>query len=81
MDQLADAVCSGKNADKPTLNAIIHPIEKLLVDVPRCTVKDSAVAALPVAHPCFDPVWFPSPGLKKGTELLVTSLKEEALAS
>ena len=81
MDQLADAVWLWKECGQAdALNAIIHPIEKLLVDVPRCTVKDSAVAALSYGAPLLRPGLVSIPaGLKKGTELLVTSLKEEAV--
>ena len=81
MDQLADAVWLWKECGQAeALNAIVHPIEKLLVDVPRCTVKDSAVAALSYGAPLLRPGLVSIPaGLKKGTELLVTSLKEEAV--
>lgn len=81
MDQLADAVWLWKECGQvDAINAIIHPIEKLLVDVPRCTVKDSAVAALAHGAPLLRPGLISIPtGLKKGTELLVTSLKEEAV--
>ena len=81
MDQLADAVWLWKECGQAeALNAIVHPIEKLLVDVPRCTVKDSAVAALSYGAPLLRPGLVSIPaGLKKGTELLVTSLKEDAV--
>ena len=76
MDQLADAVWLWKECGQAeALNAIVHPIEKLLVDVPRCTVKDSAVAALSYGAPLLRPGLVSIPaGLKKGTELLVLSL-------
>ena len=62
------------------LNTIVHPIEKLLVDVPRCRVKDSAVAALAFGAPLLRPGLISIPqGLKKGTELMVSSLKDEAV--
>ena len=81
MDQLADAVWLWKECGQvDALMAVIHPIEKLLVDVPRCTVKDSAVAALSYGAPLLRPGLVSIPtGLKKGTELLVTSLKDEAV--
>ena len=81
MDQLADAVWLWKECgQEEAMNAIVHPIEKLLVDVPRCTVKDSAVAALAYGAPLLRPGLVSIPGgLKKGTELLVTSLKNEAV--
>jgi len=82
MDQLADAVWLWKECGQDeALRRVVHPIEKLLVDVPSCTVKDSAVAALTYGAPLLLPglVSVPS-GLKKGTELLVKSLKGEAVA-
>lgn len=81
MDQLADAVWLWKECgQEDALKAIVHPIEKLLVDVPRCQVKDSAVAALAYGAPLLLPGLISIPkGLKKGTELMVSSLKEEAV--
>lgn len=81
MDQLADAVWLWKECgQEEALKAIVHPIEKLLVDVPRCQVKDSAVAALAYGAPLLLPGLISIPkGLKKGTELMVSSLKEEAV--
>ena len=81
MDQLADAVWLWKECgEEDALNSILHPIEKLLVDVPRCRVKDSAVAALAHGAPLLRPGLISIPqGLKKGTELMVTSLKNEAV--
>jgi len=81
MDQLADAVWLWKECgDESALKAVIHPIEKLLVDVPRCQVKDSAVAALAFGAPLLRPGLVSLPEqLSKGTELLVMSLKGEAV--
>ena len=81
MDQLADAVWLWKECgQEEALKAIVHPIEKLLIDVPRCEVKDSAVAALAYGAPLLLPGLISIPkGLKKGTELMVSSLKEEAV--
>ena len=81
MDQLADAVWLWKECgQKEALMAIVHPIEKLLVDVPRCQVKDSAVAALAYGAPLLLPGLISIPkDLKKGTELMVSSLKDEAV--
>jgi H/ACA ribonucleoprotein complex subunit 4 len=81
MDQLADAVWLWKECgQEEALKAMVHPIEKLLADVPRCTVKDSAVAALAYGAPLLRPglVSLPS-SAKKGKEILVTSLKGEAV--
>ena len=81
MDQLADAVWLWKECgQEDALKAIVHPIEKLLVDVPRCQVKDSAVAALAFGAPLLRPGLISIPkGLKKGTEVMVSSLKDEAV--
>jgi len=81
MDQLADAVWLWKECgDESALKAVVHPIEKLLVDVPRCEVKDSAVAALAYGAPLLRPGLVSLPeNISKGTELLVTSLKGEAV--
>ena len=81
MDQLADAVWLWKECgDEEALKAMVHPIEKLLAKAPRCQIKDSAVAAVAYGAPLLRPglVTLPS-GLKKGKELLVTSLKGEAV--
>lgn len=81
MDQLADAVWLWKECgQEDALKRIVHPIEKLLADVPRCQIKDSAVAALAFGAPLLRPGLVNLPaGLSKGTELLVTSLKQEAV--
>ena len=81
MDQLADAVWLWKECgQEEALKAIVHPIEKLLVDVPSCQIKDSAVAALAYGAPLLRPGLVSIPKhLKKGTELLVTSMKNEAV--
>jgi len=59
---------------------MVHPIEKLLAKAPRCQIKDSAVAAVAYGAPLLRPglVTLPA-GHKKGKELLVTSLKGEAV--
>ncbi len=81
MDQLADAVWLWKECgDESALLRVIHPIEKLLVDLPRCQIKDSAVAALAYGAPLLRPGLVNIPkDLSKGAELLVTSLKGEAV--
>ena len=81
MDQLADAVWLWKECgQEEALKSMVHPIEKLLVDVPRCQVKDSAVAALAYGAPLLRPGLVSLPlTSKKGKELLVTSLKGEAV--
>jgi H/ACA ribonucleoprotein complex subunit 4 len=81
MDQLADAVWLWKECgDESALLRIVHPIEKLLVELPRCHVKDSAVAALAFGAPLLRPGLVDLPmDLSKGSELLVTSMKGEAV--
>ena len=81
MDQLADAVWLWKECgQEDALKAVVHPIEKLLVDLPRCQIKDSAVAAMTFGAPLLRPGLVNLPtDLTKGTELLVTSLKDEAV--
>lgn len=70
----------GRSAAENALKAIVHPIEKLLVDVPRCHVKDSAVAAIAYGAPLLRPGLISIPqNLKKGTELMVSSMKDEAI--
>jgi len=81
MDQLADAVWLWKECgEEAALKAMVHPIEKLLAKAPRCQIKDSAVAAVAYGAPLLRPglVTLPA-GHKKGKELLVTSLKGEAV--
>jgi H/ACA ribonucleoprotein complex subunit 4 len=81
MDQLADAVWLWKECgQEDALKAMVHPTEKLLVDAPRCQIKDSAVAALAHGAPLLRPGLVSMPdGVKKGRELLVTSMKGEAV--
>jgi len=81
MDDLADAVWLWKECgDESALLRVIHPIEKLLIDVPRCVVKDSAVAAIAYGAPLMRPGLVSAPtGISSGNDLLVTSLKGEAI--
>ena len=82
MDEFADAVWLWKECGQDeALRRIVHPIEKLLVDVRRCEIKDSAVAALSHGAPLLRPGIVSIPAnMDKGAELLVTSLKGEAVA-
>jgi len=82
MDEFADAVWLWKECGQDeALRRIVHPIEKLLVDVRRCEIKDSAVAALSHGAPLLRPGIVSVPAnMDKGAELLVTSLKGEAVA-
>jgi H/ACA ribonucleoprotein complex subunit 4 len=81
MDTVADAVWLWKECDDASaLMRIVQPIEKLLVDVPRCVVKDSAVAALAFGAPLLRPGIVSVPaGIASGQDILITSLKGEAV--
>ncbi|HJM54985.1 MAG TPA: RNA-guided pseudouridylation complex pseudouridine synthase subunit Cbf5 [Poseidonia sp.] len=81
MDAVADAVWLWKECgDASALMRIVHPIEKLLAELPRCVVKDSAVAALTFGAPLLRPgvVSLPA-GIPTGQDMLITSLKGEAV--
>lgn len=81
MDDLADAVWLWKECgDESAMMRIVHPIEKLLVEIPRCQIKDSAVAALTFGAPLLRPGIVSLPkNITKGSEMFVTSLKGEAV--
>ena len=56
MQELADAIWLWKECDQPeALLRVIHPVEKLLLDLPSATVKDSAAAALAHGAPLLRP--------------------------
>lgn len=56
LQQIADAVWLWKECNNPdALNKIIHPTEKLLLDMPYITVKDSAASALCHGAPLLRP--------------------------
>ena len=81
MDAVADAVWLWKECgDESALMRIVHPIEKLLVELPQCVVKDSAVAALSFGAPLLRPGIVSVPaGIPVGQDMLITSLKGEAV--
>ena len=81
LQELADAVWLWKEGDKPdALLKIIHPIEKLMLDLPAATVKDSAAAALAHGAPLLRPgVVSIASGIKSGKEIYVQTLKSEAV--
>ena len=59
---------------------MLHPTEKLLTDLPRIVVKDSAVAALAHGAPLLRPGLVSIPdNLTSGQNVLVTSIKGEAV--
>ena len=59
---------------------IIHPIEKLLLDLPSATVKDSAAAALAHGAPLLRPgIVSIASGVSSGKEIYVQTMKNEAV--
>ncbi len=81
LQELADAVWLWKECDAPeALLKIIHPIEKLLLDLPSATVKDSAAAALAHGAPLLRPGLVNiASGVASGKEIYVQTLKNEAV--
>ena len=81
MQDLADAVWLWKECNQPeALLRVIHPIEKLLLDLPSATVKDSAAAALAHGAPLLRPGLVNiSAGVKAGKEVVIQTLKGEAV--
>ncbi|MDP6188926.1 MAG: RNA-guided pseudouridylation complex pseudouridine synthase subunit Cbf5 [Candidatus Poseidoniaceae archaeon] len=81
LQELADAVWLWKECDRPeALIRIIHPIEKLLLDLPSATVKDSAAAALAHGAPLLRPGLVNiAAGVASGKEIYVQTLKNEAV--
>ena len=81
MQELADAVWLWKERDQPeALLRVIHPIEKLLLDLPTATVKDSAAAALAHGAPLLRPGLVDiQSGLKAGKDIMIQTLKGEAV--
>ena len=82
MHQLADAVFMWREHDEPRgLTQLISPVEVVLKDLPNIVIKDGAVSALshgaPLARPGLVTV---SKGIKKGSSVLISSLKGEAVA-
>ena len=81
MQELADAVWLWKERDQPeALLRVIHPIEKLLLDLPTATVKDSAAAALAHGAPLLRPGLVDiQSGVKPGQDIMIQTLKGEAV--
>ena len=82
MQQLADAIWLWKtNNDQRAMKKILHPVEELLSDLPRIVVKDGAAAALSHGAPLLRPgVVSIAEDLKSGDEVLIVSMKGEAVA-
>ena len=81
MQELADAVWLWKERDQPeALLRVIHPIEKLLLDLPSATVKDSAAAALAHGAPLLRPGLVSiEADVKAGKQVVIQTLKGEAV--
>ena len=82
MQQLADAYWLWKEkGDETAMLRILHPIEDMLSDLPRVVVKDGAAAALSHGAPLLRPGVVSIPeDLKVGTEVLLVTMKGEAVA-
>jgi H/ACA ribonucleoprotein complex subunit 4 len=81
MQELADAIWLWKECDQPeALLRVIHPIEKLLLDLPSATVKDSAAAALAHGAPLLRPgIVNIKSDVKAGKQVVIETLKGEAV--
>jgi H/ACA ribonucleoprotein complex subunit 4 len=81
LQELADAVWLWKECNKPeALLRIVHPIEKLMLDLPSATVKDSAAAALAHGAPLLRPgIVSIAAGIKSGKEMYIQTMKNEAV--
>jgi H/ACA ribonucleoprotein complex subunit 4 len=81
LQQLADAYWLWKELSQPeALLRIIHPIEKLLLDYPSVTVKDSAAAALSHGAPLLRPgIVSIDPAIGDGRDIVVNTMKGETV--
>jgi H/ACA ribonucleoprotein complex subunit 4 len=81
LQQLADAYWLWKELSQPeALLRIIHPIEKLLLDYPSVTVKDSAAAALSHGAPLLRPgIVSIDPAIDDGRDIVVNTMKGETV--
>ena len=82
MQQLSDAVFLWKQHDDPRgLERLVCPVETVLNDIPSIVIKDGAVSALSHGAPLARPGVVSVPkGLPLGSTVLISSLKEEAVA-
>ena len=82
MQQLADAYWLWQEkGEEDAMLRILHPIEDMLSDLPRVVVKDGAAAALSHGAPLLRPgVVSIDDNLKVGTEVLLVTMKGEAVA-
>jgi H/ACA ribonucleoprotein complex subunit 4 len=81
LQQLADAYWLWKELSQPeALLRIIHPIEKLLLDYPSVTVKDSAAAALSHGAPLLRPgIVSIDSAIDDGRDIVVNTMKGETV--
>lgn len=81
LQQLADAHWLWQEHDQPeALLRIIQPVEKLLLDYPSTTVKDSAAAALAHGAPLLRPgVVDIDAGISEGRDIVVNTMKGETV--
>jgi len=81
LQQLADAYWLWKELSQPeALLRIIHPVEKLLLDYPSVTVKDSAAAALSHGAPLLRPgIVSIDPAIGDGRDIVVNTMKGETV--
>ena len=81
LQQLADAYWLWKELSQPeALLRIIHPVEKLLLDYPSVTVKDSAAAALSHGAPLLRPgIVSIDPSISEGRDIVVNTMKGETV--
>ena len=81
LQQLADAYWLWKELSQPeALLRIIHPVEKLLLDYPSVTVKDSAAAALSHGAPLLRPgIVSIDPAIADGRDIVVNTMKGETV--
>jgi H/ACA ribonucleoprotein complex subunit 4 len=81
LQQLADAYWLWKELDQPeALLRIIHPIEKLLLDYPSATVKDSAAAAISHGAPLLRPgIVSIDSSISEGRDIVINTMKGETV--
>lgn len=79
LQEVADAYWLWKECDKPeALLKMIHPVEKLVLDLPAAHVKDSAAAAIAHGAPLLRPGIVDVDGVvSSGKEIAIFTLKDE----
>ena len=79
LQEVADAYWLWKECDKPeALLKRIHPVEKLVLDLPAAHVKDSAAAAIAHGAPLLRPgIVDVDGGISSGKEIAIFTLKDE----